>query len=364
MILFGTEVEPLAQRIAAPKESTPDPGFPWYPYSSLGNLEHLKLLLGSSEGLVIDAARRDGVLDIGCGDGDLSFFFESLGCRVDAVDHPSPNHNGMRGVRRMKQELKSAVEIHEVDLDNQFQLPGKRYGLALFLGLLYHLKNPLYALEQVSRCAEYCVLSTRVARMLPGGRPFPEGEPLAYLLDSDELNRDNSNFWIFSNPGLRRILKLAKWETVKWLSLGDTLNSDPVSLERDERAFCLLRSHYGLTHVELGEGWYSAEATGWRWTARRFSARFQGAASKLTLQVYLPPEVFLKLGAMTLVIRWEGLELPPAVLDAPGEHSITRRVSRPTENPTVEFELDKALPPSPEEPRELGIIVSSLEVES
>jgi hypothetical protein len=364
MLLFGTEVEPLVDRIAKCKATAVDPGFPWYPYDSLGNLEHLKLLLGPSDPLVIEAARKDGVLDIGCGDGDLSFFFESLGCRVDAVDHPNPNHNGMRGIRRLKQDLASRVDIHEVDLDTQFALPGSRhYGLAVFLGLLYHLKNPLYVLEQVAKRASYCVISTRVARMLPNGTPFPPGEPLAYLLAADELNQDNTNFWIFSNPGLRRILKRAQWEIVEWLNLGDTASSDPVSLNHDERAFCLLRSHHSLCHVELGEGWHRAEAAGWRWTARKFSASFQGRAGKLTLQAYLPPEVFSQLGPMTLRTRWNGEELEPAVLETPGEHTIVRRVAKQCENPTAEFELDKALPPSQAEPRELGLVVASLEVE-
>ncbi len=363
MILFGTEVEPIAKRIADLKESNPTPGFPWYPYDSLGNLEHLKLLLGASDQVVIEAARRDGVLDIGCGDGDLSFFFEALGCAVDAVDHPNPNHNSMRGIRRLKQDLNSRVEIHEVDLDSQFQLPGsKHYGLAVFLGLLYHLKNPLYVLEQVAKRASYCVLSTRVARMLPGGIAIPENQPLAYLLDSDELNQDNTNFWIFSNAGLRRIVKRAQFEVVAWQNLGDTVASDPISLDHDERAFCLLRSHHSLCHAELLEGWHEAEAAGWRWTARKFSARFEGRASRLSLGVYLPPEVFSRVGRLTLKIRWNGQELEPARLETAGEHTIVR-TAKEALNPRVEFELDKALEPSRTEPRELGLIVASLEVE-
>jgi tRNA (mo5U34)-methyltransferase len=367
MVIFGVDTSPQAERIARVKAASADPDFDWYRYDSLANLQHLKALLGRSEAPVIQAARDGGVLDLGCGDGDLAFFFESLGCQVDAVDHPIPNHNGMRGVRRLKQELSSQVQIHEVDLDSQFTVPQDRYGLAIFLGILYHLKNPFYALEQVARHANYCVLSTRVARLLPNGTPIPEGEPLVYLLDADELNDDNSNYWIFSNPGLRRLLKRAQWEVVEWLNVGDTQSSDPVSLNHDERAFCLLRSHHSMLHVELLGGWHDAEASGWRWTERTFSARFQtgkfAVPSRLALKLYLPPEVFNRVGTVTLSGRINGERFVPAVLDGPGDHTVLRGVTSMSGDVTAEFELDKFLAPSAAEPRELGVIVASIEVD-
>jgi hypothetical protein len=60
------------------------------------------------------------------------------------------NFNMLRGARLLKETLGSKVEIHEVDLDSQFRLPRSDYGLVFFLGILYHLKNPFYALESLS----------------------------------------------------------------------------------------------------------------------------------------------------------------------------------------------------------------------
>jgi tRNA (mo5U34)-methyltransferase len=73
----------------------------------------------------------------------------------------------MAGIRALKEALGSFVEIHAVDLDSQFELPEQQYGLVFFLGLLYHLKNPFYVLESLSKAARYCLLSTRVMRVLP-----------------------------------------------------------------------------------------------------------------------------------------------------------------------------------------------------
>ena len=94
------------------------------------------------------------VLDFGCADGDLAFFLESLGLKVLTFDHVRTNHNGMMGVRALKQALNSNVEIHELDLDNNFEIPEGRFGLALVLGILYHLKNPFYVLETISKQRE------------------------------------------------------------------------------------------------------------------------------------------------------------------------------------------------------------------
>ena len=209
-------------------------GFEWYAYDSLSNVEHLEALLGGAHGYVMEAARAEGILDVGCGDGDLALFFESLGYRVTAVDYPPSNQNGMQGVRALCAELGSGVAIREVDVDNEFPMDAK-YGLAFCLGILYHLKNPFFVLEHLARVSRYCVLSTRIARYLPDGEPMPEGHALAYLLREDELNLDDTNFWIFSEPALRRLITTeTRWEVVAFFTAGHRVASDPTSLDRDE----------------------------------------------------------------------------------------------------------------------------------
>lgn len=213
----------------------------WYPYDSFMNLYPLRDLLPGERRCLLDLVGNDPVLDLGCGDGVLALFLESLGAAVDAVDHPATNFNGMRGVRALKEALGSSVRLHELDLDGRFTLQDARYGLALFFGTLYHLKNPFYALECVARQARHCLLSTRVARVTSGGVNFHD-LPMAYLLDAGEANADATNYWIFSQAGLRRLLDRCGWDILALTTTGETSASEPASRAADERAFCLLRS--------------------------------------------------------------------------------------------------------------------------
>ena len=135
------------ERIARVKREIGDCGFEWYRYDSLGNVAHFDALL-TGENRTLPPGP---VLDIGCADGDLAFFLESLGHAVTAVDYPASNHNHMRGVRRLKEALGSRIEILAMDVDSQFVLPRKDYALALILGAIYHIKNPFYLLETVSK---------------------------------------------------------------------------------------------------------------------------------------------------------------------------------------------------------------------
>jgi hypothetical protein len=147
------------------------------------------------------------------------------------------------------------VDIHEVDLDARFDLPGERYGLAFFLGILYHLKNPLGALESLARSARYALVSTRIARynLAPKApttgpvnmaRVVLQSIPLAYLVDTFETNNDPTNYWMFSEAGLRRVLDRAGWDVLDFITLGNTTTSDPATNAGDERAFCLVRSRH------------------------------------------------------------------------------------------------------------------------
>lgn len=228
----------------------------WYRYGTLQNFWNLDTLLTGRNRLLLDLIGDRPTVDIGCGDGELAFFLETLGCKAQVIDYPPTNQNGMEGVKLLKEVLSSSVEIHEVDLDSQFALPEKDYNLAFFLGILYHLKNPFYALEALSKSARYCLISTRIARFNqkaaknenePGtqnssNRVEFRDIPVAYLLDEREANNDSTNFWIFSDAGLRRVLARTGWQILDYISLGNITDSDPASADGDERAYCLAKS--------------------------------------------------------------------------------------------------------------------------
>ena len=357
-------MEPRAEEFAAVLQSAKDRvhprNFEWYRYDSLGNLGHLDRLLSSHPGLV-ELAGGNPVLDFGCADGDLAFFLESMGLPVVTFDHVRTNHNGMLGVRALKKELGSKVEIHELDLDNNFEIPEGQYGLALVLGILYHLKNPFYVLETISRRARYCILSTRIARLLPDRKTDVSAVPMAYLLGEDELNADVTNFWIFSEAGLRRIVERANWRVLEFLKIGDTEASDPHSLDHDERAFLLLESVYGMGHLDLKEGWHAPEPAGWRWTEKRFRVALSGWRT-IALKVYVPPEMIERFGPVALSARANGQELAAEIFHRSGNAIYSRRLpeGRPVD---LEFALSHAFPPTSADQRELGIIVVRLDAE-
>jgi tRNA (mo5U34)-methyltransferase len=230
--LFNKELEEKKKEI--------DGNFPWYPYGILNNFIHLREVFNKIplDGLVKHGSK---ILDIGAADGDLSFFFESLGYKLDIIDNGPTNFNNLKGARLLKEKLNSNVGIHEIDIDSQFKTPEEQYELIFLLGILYHLKNPFYILESLSHISKHLVVSTRVAKFTPDGTAISKSS-LAYLLGSDESNNDATNYWIFSDAGLRRLFDRCGWEILEMLSVGDTNKSNPRDQNHDERVFAVLRS--------------------------------------------------------------------------------------------------------------------------
>lgn len=355
------------RKLAQVKAGLGECEFPWYPYDSLGNLPVLNRLLQGRFRKLLDEAKGSRVLDIGTADGELAFFLESLGFRVTAVDYPETNHNGMRGIRKLKEALRSKIEILTVDVDSRFELPEGPYDLVIFLGILYHLKNPYYLLEQLSRHARFCLLSTRVTRFTPDGTNIRD-LPVGYLVGPDELNQDWTNYWIFSEAGLKRLLFRTGWEICGFISVGETERSMPHTNDHDERAFCLVRNRRrtdpALT-ARLVQGWHELEEGHRRWTERIFSVELDTSEIRgdATLELeFVFPDV-LKAESLKMKASLGDTQLPEAVFSSCGENvyrAIIPARLRPTPSALIQFELDQALPPDATDRRERSIIVFSV----
>lgn len=213
----------------------------WYPYSTLSNVAIVEELAVMAQLDLLELCRgaNGKVLDIGAADGDLAFFLEKQGLSVDVIDNEYTNFNGLAGARTLKEALNSSVVIRSVDLDSQFTLPHQKYDVLFFLGTLYHLKNPFFLLESLARITKYCFVSTRIAKQTADGQPLSP-YPVAYLVGPQECNNDDTNFWIFSDQGLKRLIDRTGWNLLSYVTIGDTASSTPADPERDERAFCLL----------------------------------------------------------------------------------------------------------------------------
>jgi tRNA (mo5U34)-methyltransferase len=364
------QAEQFRTRLAAIKGGICLLGGVWYPYDSLSSIAPLDEFLAGDTEALREMIGNDPVLDIGCADGDVAFFLESLGVSVRVIDYGPTNYNAMAGVHVLKQAFGSGVEIHTADLDQYIELPDARYGLTLLLGILYHLKNPYSILETLAKKSRYCFLSTRIAAFTPDKRTHIGQLPVAYLLDETELNQDPTNFWIFSEAGLRRILKRSGWTVCHYRTVGNSAASDPVSSKGDARAFCLLRSRVAdlLSDASLLAGWHDLEFGSWRWTKRRFAFALEAPVTDepatLRFRFHLPPPIFAQRSSMTLAASVNGAILPPETYNSPGDHNYVRPVAAEMLRPgvsrdvvRVEFELDSAIAPTSADVRELGLLV-------
>ena len=112
--------------------------------------------------------RGKSVLDIGAWDGVFSFEAERRGAsRVLATDSYCWNGEGWgtkEGFDTARRILGSRVEDFEIDV---MDLSPERVGtfdVVLFVGVLYHLRHPLLALERVaSVCADLLVFDSHTA---------------------------------------------------------------------------------------------------------------------------------------------------------------------------------------------------------
>ena len=96
--------------------------------------------------------RGKRVLDIGAWDGWFSFEMERRGAEVLAIDNwDNPLFHQARAM------LNSRVEYRQIDMYDLTPERVGRFDIVLFLGVLYHLKHPLLALERV------CALTTGLA---------------------------------------------------------------------------------------------------------------------------------------------------------------------------------------------------------
>jgi len=154
------------------------------------------------------------VLDIGAWDGAFSFEAERRSAkRVLAIDSFSWNGSNWgskkKGFEFARQTLHSKVEDREMEvLDLSPDLIGT-FDVVFFLGVLYHMKYPLLALEHVASVAsDMLILETAVD--LIGVRT-----PAAAFYRADEFGEDDTNWWAPNPPGLYAMLQAVGFKRIQ-----------------------------------------------------------------------------------------------------------------------------------------------------
>ena len=124
---------------------------------------------------------------------------------------------------------------------------------------------------------------------------------------------------------------------------------------------------------QLISGFYGVEAGAWRWTGKQFTMVLRppaGAAQKggkVQLKLTVPQVVIDKEKNIALSGTANGSPLAPESYTQAGEYTYTRDVPASAltgETVKFEFQLDKAIPPTGGDLRELGIIVLNASLES
>ncbi len=117
-------------------------------------------------------------------------------------------------------------------------------------------------------------------------------------------------------------------------------------------------------------GLYPPEPAGYRWSKREFSARLSlpksGGPAELVMRLYIPDSTIQQLGTVTLTTAVNGHPLAPEKWSHAGQYVFRRALndaSGPGSQAEINFSLDRALPPSTSDRRELGIVVQEISIE-
>jgi len=157
------------------------------------------------------------VLDIGCRDGYFAFEMERRGAEVIGIDYAPSRTTG----------FDTAAKIFESKVpyivENVYNLTPEAYGtfdIVLFLGVIYHLRNPLLALDKIR------------AVVRPQGTLFVESViaadeaiasiniPLWRFYPDNSLNKDATNKWAPNMIGLQSVIEGAGFQIQNSLSDG------------------------------------------------------------------------------------------------------------------------------------------------
>jgi tRNA (mo5U34)-methyltransferase len=223
----------------------------WFHSIDLGGtvspgLKSLETLDREWQQMRLPALSGKRVLDIGAWDGYFSFRAEREGAaHVVALDHYVWSLN-LPAQQAYYRECKAAgvdpVQYHErADLWDPVTLPGKAgfdtahralgsrvepvvaefattpleplgtFDVVLFLGVLYHLEDPLAALRRLRTLTDELALIETVATHVDGF----DATPLFEFFPAGELEGDVGNWWAGNDAGLRGMCRAAGFTDVE-----------------------------------------------------------------------------------------------------------------------------------------------------
>ena len=148
------------------------------------------------------------VLDIGCWDGFYSFEAEKHGASVKALDCWRPDN-----FFKAREALGSRVQFEEMSVYEVNRKRLGRFDIVFFLGVLYHLRHPLLALERVCEVTgDIAVIETHVI-----DKVFPTDLPVMEFYEFDQLGGQYDNWWGPNIECLTRMTRAAGFARIEVL---------------------------------------------------------------------------------------------------------------------------------------------------
>ena len=173
------------------------------------------------------------VLDIGCWDGLWAFEAEKRGAReVVAIDDISQRWNQEQQTFTLAHRaLNSKVRYNpRVNVFSLAELLNEHdFDIVLFLGVYYHLKNPLLALAHIRE-----VLKTGGLMLVEGDVITNTDENFARFYYRERYKRDKSNWWVPTVPCLRDWIECSFFSILR--EYGKTPNAATTPWARLKRA--------------------------------------------------------------------------------------------------------------------------------
>jgi tRNA (mo5U34)-methyltransferase len=166
------------------------------------------------------------VLDIGCNAGFYALQLAARGACVTGIEH-DPRY--LAQARMAADVLGADVEYLELDVYDVDRLK-RQFDYVLFLGVFYHLRHPLYALDKVAPLTRERLVFQSLLRgssdvvavaddyPLTAQAPFDDSRfPAMYFIER-RFAGDPTNWWIPNRAGMEAMLRSAGFEIERFVA--------------------------------------------------------------------------------------------------------------------------------------------------
>jgi tRNA (mo5U34)-methyltransferase len=184
------------------------------------------------------------VLDIGCRDGFFAFEMEKRGAEVVGIDYAEPDITGFSTAAKV---LASRVTYVVENVYNLTPEKLGRFDIVFFLGVVYHLRNPMLALDRIRTVTRPGGLLYVESLLAPDAGVNESKVALWQFLPKDSFVGDATSKWAPNIEGLKMAVEESEFE-----ALGEAVRDGRgwvkarAIVNRDREFFRRLDSEAGL----------------------------------------------------------------------------------------------------------------------